>query len=320
MNFLSVRGLRMGHATDAERSTGVTAVVFEDGVPTVFDARGGTTTAFDTASLGLDATNGRRYSIFFAGGSLFGLDAARGVREALISEGIGRRAFGTPHPIVPVSGAVIFDLPSEARPLPDYAELGRSAAEAAGRRAPLEGRVGAGAGATVGKYLGRAAGMPGGLGSSGRRLDARHTVGVLVVVNAAGAVRDPATGRWVAAARGAGGKLVPPTALPRRRLAGRGTTLALVATDLPLPRPALARVASIVHAGIARAVVPYATSVDGDGVFAVTTSREEPGQRESWPGATADYVGRLAAEAAVDGVLAAVRPKRSRRSRRRSPP
>jgi L-aminopeptidase/D-esterase-like protein len=61
--------------------------------------------------------------------------------------------------------------------------------------------------------------------------------------------------------------------------------------------------------------VPYLTSVDGDLVFAVTTARESPARREPWPGATADHVGRLAADAAVDAVLAAVR-SRSRPSER----
>lgn len=307
-SLLTVRGLKVGHATDPAGRTGVTVVVFDDGVPTVVDARGGTTTAYDTASLGLDATFGRRHAVFFAGGSLYGLDAARGVREVLVASGAGRQAFGTPYPIVPVSGAVIFDLPPEARPLPDYAELGRTATRRASRRELLNGRLGAGAGASVGKYLGRAAAMPGGIGSASRRLEGRSSVGVLAVVNAAGAVRDPETGRWVAGARGPRGRLVPPTSLARRRLDGRGTTVALVATDRALSRPALARVASIVHAGLARAVVPYATSVDGDCVFAVTTSRAEPRRDEAWPGATADFVGRYAADAAVEAVLRAVRP------------
>lgn len=306
--LLAVRGLQVGHATDPLRRSGVTVIVFDDGVPTVVDARGGTTTAFDTSSLGLDATFGRRHAVFFAGGSLYGLDAARGVREWLVASGAGRRAFGTPHPIVPLSGAAIFDLPHDGGPLPDYALLGREAAEAVGRGRLALGRVGAGAGATVGKYLGRSAAMAGGVGSSSRSLGGRHHVGVLVVVNAAGAVRDPANGRWIAGARGPRGRLVPPTSLARRRLQGGGTTVALVATDLPLPRPALARIASIAHAGLARAIVPYATSVDGDCVFAVTTSNAEPRLREAWPGATADFVGRLAADAAVDAVLSAVRP------------
>lgn len=298
----------MGHAENRGRTTGVTAVLFDDGAPAVADVRGGASGTYDTASLSLDATFGRRWALFLAGGSLYGLDAARGIRTWLVEHGRGFRVFGHRRLVVPISGAVIFDLPGPGKALPDYADLGYLAARAARRGTLAQGRVGAGAGATVAKYLGRAAGAAGGLGSSARRLGGGRSVGVLTVVNAAGAVRDPATGRWVAAARGRSGDLVPPTAIPRRRLAGRGTTVTVVATDASLGRPALARVAAIVHAGLARAVVPYLTSVDGDCVFAATTSAEGRTRREPWPGATTDQVGRLAADAAVDAVLAAVRP------------
>jgi len=305
-DLLDVRGVRVGHAADPGRTTGVTAVVFDDAASTVVDVRGGASGTYDTASLSLDATFGRRWALFLAGGSLFGLDAARGVRTALLEAGAGTRAFGKGRRVVPISGAVVFDLPPDDRPLPDYAELGYAAAATAGRGSLTQGRVGAGTGATVAKYLGRAAGMAGGVGSSARTLGGGRTVGVLTVVNAAGAVRDPGTGRWVAAARGPGGRLVPPVALPRRRLAGRGTTVSVVVTDLGLDRPELARVASIVHAGLARAIVPYLTSVDGDLVFAATTSPVPSHRPDAWPGASADHVGRLAAEAAVDAVLSAV--------------
>ena len=317
LDVLSVRGVRVGNATAPDGRTGVTVALFDEGVPTVADVRGGASGTYDTASLSLDATFGRRWAIFFAGGSLFGLDAARGIRTRLLEEGRGVRPFGNRRRLVPLSGAVIFDLPSDERPLPDYSVLGYEAVASAGRTGLLQGRVGAGAGATVGKYLGRSAGMPGGLGSAARRLGNGCSVGVLAVVNAAGAVRDPGSARWVAAARGRQGRLVPPTELPTRPLGGRGTTLALTVTDLPLSRPQLARVAAIVHAGISRAVVPYATAVDGDCVFAAATASEPKARPEARPGADADLVGRLAADAAVDAVLHAVGP--AARSGARSP-
>lgn len=303
-----MRGLRVGQATDAGGATGVTVVLFDEGAPVVVDVRGGASGTYDTASLSLDATFGRRWAVFLSGGSLFGLDAARGIRTRLLEEGRGSRAFGSHRPIVPVSGSVIFDLPRGDRPLPDYAVLGYDAAAAAtGRGQVAQGRVGAGAGATVAKYLGREAGVPGGLGSAARSLGSGHSVGIVVVVNAAGAVRDPEDGRWLAVARGPRGRPVPPTAMGRRPLHGRGTTVAIVATDLALERPALARVAGIVHAGLARAIVPYLTSVDGDCVFAASTGRPPPRGRETRPGEFADQVGREAAEAAVEAVLSAVR-------------
>jgi len=308
-DLLAVRGLRVGHASDAAGATGVTAVVFDAAAPTVVDVRGGASGAYDTASLALESTFGRRWGLFVSGGSLYGLDAARGVRGALLRQGAGSVAFGNRRPLVMLSGAVIFDLPHDDRPLPDYGELGYRAAEGASRR-PVGGpRAGAGTGATVAKYLGRAAGRAGGVGSAARSLGGGASVGVLTVVNAAGAIRDPESGRWVAVARGPRGRPVPPTDLPLRRLAGRGTTITIVATDLALDRPQLARVAAITHAGLGRAIVPYLTSVDGDLVFAATTEQLRPRGREPWPGATADQVGRLAADAAAEAVVAAVPPR-----------
>lgn len=308
-----MRGVRVGQATDPDRRTGVTAVVFDDGASTVVDVRGGASGTYDTASLSVDATFGRRWALFVSGGSLFGLDAAQGIRAVLLEAGAGSRASGSRRVVVPISGAVIFDLPSDDRPLPDYAELGRAAAASADRGPLDQGRVGAGSGATVAKYLGRAAGMAGGVGSASRPLGRGRRVGVLVVVNAAGAVRDPSDGRWVAVARGRRGRPIPPSEIPQRPLQGRGTTVSVVVTDLALDRPELARVAAIVHAGLGRAIVPYLTAVDGDCVFAATTS---PGRRSrpDWrPGASADQVGRLGADAAVEAVLSAVRPPRSGR-------
>jgi len=145
----------VGHATNPEASTGVTAVLFDTAVPTVVEVRGGASATYDIASLSLDSTFGRRWALFFAGGSLFGLDAARGVRLRVLEQGGGHRAFSNPNLVAPVSGAALFDLPREKGPIPDYLPLGYEAAVRANRSEFAIGRVGAGAGATVGKYLGR---------------------------------------------------------------------------------------------------------------------------------------------------------------------
>jgi len=302
-----VRGVAVGHAESDDRTTGVTVVRFRTPAPTVVDVRGGASATYDTASLSVDATFGRRWAVFFSGGSIFGLDAARGVRARVLESGGGHRAFGNPNRVVPISGAALFDLPIRERPLPDYEALGRLATRRASRRAVGEGSVGAGVGATVGKYLGRGRAMRGGVGSSAARLRGGAAVGVLVVVNAVGAVRDPSTGRWIAGARAPRGGISPPDRAWNRSARSRGTTLTLVATDAPIDRPGLARVAAIVHTGLARAIVPYHTSTDGDVVFAVTTGAGDPVGDDRWPGALADRIGTVAAERAVAAVLGAVR-------------
>lgn len=272
------------------------------------DVRGGASATYDTASLSLDSTFGRRWAVFFSGGSVFGLDAARGVRTRILEMGRGHRAFANPNVVAPISGAALFDLPERPSALPDYLPLGYEAARNA-RSGPVPvGRVGAGAGATVGKYLGRSRSMPGGSGFASGAVGPNGRVGVLVVVNAVGAVRDPGTGRWVAGARGRMGGVTPPRGTASERGAARGTTLGLVVTDLTVGRPALARVAAIAHAGIASAISPYHSATDGDVLFAATTERVRPRARESRPGELADRIGHRAAEVAVDAVLGAVRP------------
>ena len=302
-----VRGLSVGQAESDDGATGVTVVRFSAPTPTVIDVRGGASATYDTASLALDATFGRRWAVFFSGGSVFGLDAARGIRAEVLASGGGHHALSHPHRVVPVSGAALFDLPQQEGQLPDYEALGREATRRASRRAVAAGRVGAGAGALVGKYLGRNRAMHGGVGSSAASIGRRGTVGVLVVVNAVGAVVDPRTGAWVAGARSRSGRISPPERTWGRGGPARGTTLTLVATDLAMERPALARVAAIVHGGLSRTIVPYQTATDGDVVFAAATGAVGPMPPERVPGANADRVGSVAAVRAVRAVLEAVR-------------
>jgi len=314
-DLASVHGVSVGQAEHPDGRSGVTVVRFDSAAPTVVDVRGGASATYDTASLALDATFGRRWAIFFSGGSLFGLDAARGVRTRILETRGGHSAFRNPNRIAPISGAALFDLPSTIGTLPEYSSLGYEAARRAGRGPVAQGRVGAGAGAMVGKYLGRRYAMRGGIGSAARRVPGGGTVGAIVAVNSVGAIRDPARAGWVAGARGREGRIVPPGGASGTDPRARGTTLTLVATDLPLDRPILARVASIVHAGLARAIVPYQTSSDGDAVFAVATGAVRRRFSEAWPGDLADRIGLLAADSAVEAVLSAVRQANRRANR-----
>ena len=302
-----VRGLRVGQVESPERTSGVTVVLFDAPAPTVVDVRGGASATYDTASLALDATFGRRWAIFFSGGSLYGLDAARGVRTRILETGGGHRAFENPNPVVPISGAALFDLPRRLERLPDYLPLGYEAARRASRAPVAVGRVGAGSGATVGKYRGRAHAMRGGVGSAATRERGFGALGVLIAVNAVGAVRDPSSGVWVAGARGPRGQVIPPDAPSGRTGRTTGTTLGLVVTDLEVDRPALARIASIVHAGLSAAIRPYHSSTDGDVLFASATGHSRAARPESRPGELADRLGMRAAELAAEAVLAAVR-------------
>jgi L-aminopeptidase/D-esterase-like protein len=302
-----VTGVRVGQVETPEGSSGVTVALFDSASPTVVEVRGGASATYDVGSLALDATFGRRWAVFFSGGSLYGLDAARGVRTRILELGGGHTAFRNPNPVVPLSGAALFDLPRRRGPIPDYLPLGYEAAARASTGPVATGAVGAGAGATVGKYLGRDRAMRGGIGSAASRLPGIGSVGVLVAINAVGAVRDPATGGWVAGARARSGTVVPPAHALTGRDRTTGTTLTLVVTDAPVGRRALARLGAVVHAGLAGVIHPFHTSTDGDVLFAVTTASKGARRPETWPGATADRLGHRGAELAVEAVLGAVR-------------
>ncbi len=313
-----VSGVRIGHAEDPTGTTGVTAILFDRPAPTAVDVRGGASCTYDVASLDLEATFGRRWAVFFAGGSVYGLDAARGIRTFLLDRGSGHRAFRNPNPIVPISGACLFDLPPERSAIADYLPLGFEAARSATRGPVRLGRVGAGAGAAIGKYRGRKAADPGGVGSLSSRIPGVGTVGVLAVVNAVGGVRDPERGRWVAGPRDRSGAVIPPDESRFPTGGGpppRGTTLVSIATDAPVDRRTLRRLAIAGQTGIARTVVPSHTATDGDVVFASSTTQGTAAGVERYPGAIGDRLGAVAA-ALVAGAILEVGRRRRPNSRR----
>jgi L-aminopeptidase/D-esterase-like protein len=222
-------------------------------------------------------------AILLCGGSAFGLSAADGVMTWLEGKGLGFDTGVVRIPIVPA--AVIFDIHADA-PRPD-SETGEAACVNARERGFAEGRVGAGAGATVGKVAGLEAAMPGGFGAWSVPFG-EYRVGALAVVNALGDVLD-AEGHIVAGARGPDGAFLDSAALLRgggvdpgemaRQVhapaPGTNTTLAVVATDAPLSKVDLGRVARMAANAMARRISPVHTPFDGDVVFAVSTAEEE---------------------------------------------
>jgi L-aminopeptidase/D-esterase-like protein len=279
-------------------------VLFGRAAPTVVDVRGGASGTYDTASLSLDATFGRRWAVFFSGGSLFGLDAGGGIRDRILAEGGGQAFFGSPNRVAPVAGAVLYDLPRIPWSPIDYRELGEEAAQLASPVVPMAGRTGAGAGARIGKYLGRGHSQAGALAVAVERERGLGTIAALAVLNPVGAVRDPSTGRWIAGARNRLGRLVPPDAMARTSHAG--TTLVCLVTDVPASRPTLQRVAAFAHTGLTRAVVPAHTATDGDAVFVSSVAPDSNRvDLRSGPERLPDRLGMLAERATVRAIVAA---------------
>jgi L-aminopeptidase/D-esterase-like protein len=294
---LDIPGVEVGVAEYAEGPTGCTVFHFPGGVACAADVRGGA-----PGVLGHDY--GFTHAVCFAGGSLYGLEAATGVGAELFARRGYRAGW---QEIALVSGAIIYDFGPRANAVyPDKA-LGRAALRAARPGAFPLGPRGAGRSATVGKGFGVGRPESAGQGGAFARLGATR-VAVFTVVNAMGtivdrhgrAVRgclDEATGQrrlpgaLVGQERGAGGPGGPPASPPGN------TTLTLVVTDRRLDRRSLEQVGRQVHSSMARAIQPFHCPEDGDVLFTVTTAAADD------PALPPSHLGMLASELAWDAVL-----------------
>lgn len=278
----AVRGIRVGHHTDARRPTGCSVVLASGpdrpGATAGVDVRGAAPGTRETDLLSPTNLVDQAHAILLSGGSAWGLDAASGVMRWLEEQGIGLPVGDAPGQIVPiVPAAVLFDLHvGDARIRPD-ADAGYAACQAASHVPPAQGNVGAGAGATVGKLFGMSYAMKGGIGSASLQLNG-VTVGALIAVNALGDIVDPGTGTPIAGARTADGKMMRGSVRaalagdqPLSILAGSNTTIGVIATDAPLSKARAHRLAGAGHDGLARAIHPVHTMSDGDTLFALAT-------------------------------------------------
>jgi D-aminopeptidase len=289
-------GVLVGAAEDAKVASGVSVLIFEEPAIASVAIHGGAPALRDGALLEPDMTVERIDALVLSGGSAFGLDASGGVMAWLLKAGRGFAVGDVRVPIAP--GASLFDLLNGgdknwgARP--PYWDLGFAAAANAGREFAL-GSAGAGYGATT-------ADLNGGLGSTSAISSRGFLVGALVAVNAVGrATRGSGPHFWAAPyERGDefGGLGVPEKApadaldMRLKHDAPANTTIAIVATDARLSKAQMKRVAIMAQDGIALALRPAHAPMDGDIVFAATTSRatREPDLRDL------AEIGMLAAE------------------------
>ena len=290
LTIRDVPGIRVGHWTNADAATGCTVVLPPDaGAVAGVDVRGSAPGTRETDLLRPTALVDRINAICLAGGSAFGLAAADGVMRRLAELSIGFATGVRPVPIVPA--AILFDLGvGDPVAFPD-AEAGYAATLAAeANDGELEGRVGAGTGATVAKLGGLDGGRPGGVGSAAQRLPDGSTLGAIVVLNALGDIQDR-DGRALASSSG---MAAPPSV--------GNTTLIVIATDAPLDRAQCRKLSEIGHDALARQVRPTHTMFDGDVVFTLGTGDDARMPTEAFFGlglAVLDVVGEAIERAVV---------------------
>jgi L-aminopeptidase/D-esterase-like protein len=307
LTLTAVPGVKVGHHTLTGRPTGCTVILVEAGATAGVDVRGAAPASAETDLLKPVNLVQQIYAISLSGGSAFGLDSRSGVMRYLDEKNIGFKAYGTINvPIVPAASLIDLNVGSNPKIRPT-ADCGYSAAQTASTAPVVEGNVGAGAGATVGKSAGSERAMKAGIGSAAIRMPDGLIVAALVAVNAAGDVIDPATGKVVAGVRTADGKaladaraLLTSGAIRQPARLGENTTLGVVATNATLTKTQVTKVAEMAHDGFARAIYPSHTMGDGDTIFALATGAQ-PGP------ADVSRIGALAAQVVADAIVRAAR-------------
>ncbi len=305
LTITAVPGIRVGHATDLDGLTGCTVVLCEDGAVGGVDQRGGAPGTRETDLLRPLHLVQEVHAVLLAGGSAFGLAAADGVVRYLEEQGHGFDAGFARVPIVPA--AILFDLDlGDPGARPDAA-MGYAACQDAGKERVLEGNVGAGTGASVGRILGPGRAMKAGLGSAAVSLGGGLTIGALVAVNAFGDVIEAAGGEILAGARKPQSDEPADTLAVMRALAFGGdgapgfassTVIGVVASNARLTKEEANKVAQMAQDGIARAVRPAHTMFDGDTLFALASGREA---------ADVNLVGAYAAQVVAEAIVRAVK-------------
>nr|WP_245797340.1 P1 family peptidase [Corynebacterium aquilae] len=300
-------GIGVGHTSAGD--TGCTVVVAPAGAYAAVDVRGGGPGTRETDLLEAHNTVAQVHAVLLSGGSAYGLAAADGVMAQLEKAGIGFPVLGPdkPGPIVPiVPGAVIFDLlvgdPQHRPTRHDGAAATRQALADLAQRDPhttsphpaARGSIGAGCGATAGK-------IRGGYGTANTTIG-DYVVAAGVVANPVGHVVDPHTGQLY----GDPTITVDPAAYADlESLATKlNTTIGVIATNAPVTKAQARRLALTGHDGLARAIRPAHSPLDGDTLFALSTG--------DGSGVDVDLLGQLCAAAAdmveaaiVDAVLSA---------------
>jgi L-aminopeptidase/D-esterase-like protein len=273
-----INGVEIGQTGTREGLTGCTVALLKEGATVGIDIRGGAPGSYNFGCFLPTTQRETADAVFLSGGSFFGLDVAKGVRDFLVDI---ERGWDTGRGVMPcVTGAIIYDLQVAGEGIHPDADMGYEACSKACSDPVSEGNYGAGLGATCGKLLGMDLCMKGGVGSSVSVFSNGLQVGALTVVNCVGNVFDIKGDRIIAGTRrgdGTGfldpyelfdslGFLLPNTSFP-----DLNTTIGLVATNVKITKKEASKIAEMSHDGLARSIKPIHTLRDGDTIFAVGT-------------------------------------------------
>ncbi len=299
-DITDIPGIRVGHYTNLDAATGCTVILCDNPAIGGVEVRGGAPATRETDLLHSHNLVEEVNAILLTGGSAYGLDAASGVMRYLEQHRFGYDTGIARVPIVPA--AAIFDLGFGSANIRPDAEEGYEACVQATTRPVIQGNVGAGTGATVGKMAGPAFMMKGGLGSACMQMSDGTLVGTLVVVNALGDIIDPDTRQIVAGARNPTGEGFLAAGL------SANTTIAVVATTASLSKHQVNKIVQMAHNGIAQVIHPAHTMFDGDAIFGLAMGPKSQLVTNSTLAATqVSAIGAAAATTLARAILKAIR-------------
>ena len=278
IKFCDIDGIKLGHAEDKEGGTGCSVIICEQGATAGVDVRGGSPGTRETDLLNPMEMVEKIHAVVLSGGSAFGLDASSGVMEYLENKDIGFDVTVAKVPIV--CQAVLFDLAFGDPKIRPNKEMGiKACINSESYKDDINGNIGAGYGATVGKFLGPAYSMKGGLGTYAIKLGDLE-VGAIVAVNCLGDVVDPSNLNVIAGAYDNENKkfldserlIIENYQNPKNPFKGN-TTIGIIVTNADFTKAQANKVASMAHNGYGRTMRPAHTMFDGDTIFTMATNK-----------------------------------------------
>ncbi|WP_252214159.1 P1 family peptidase [Clostridium sp. VAP41] len=307
IKFCDIDGIKLGHAENKEGGTGCSVVICKNGATGGVDVRGGSPGTRETDLLNPMEMVDKIHAVVLSGGSAFGLDASSGVMDYLENKNIGFDVTVAKVPIV--CQAVLFDLAfGNPKVRPDKFMGIKACLNSEEYYDDINGNIGAGFGATVGKFLGPDFSMKGGLGTYAVKVGDLE-VGAIVAVNCLGDVVDPQNLNIISGAYDRKNNnflntenlILSNLKNPINPFKGN-TTIGIIATNANFTKAEANKVASMAHNGYARTMYPAHTMFDGDTIFTMATNKVN---------SDVTTVGMLAARVMEKAILRGVKSAKS---------
>jgi L-aminopeptidase/D-esterase-like protein len=271
-------GVKIGHFTDSKNLTGATVFIFDKGAEIGIEIRGSWPGFISAPYFGPKSSSTSTNAIVLSGGSTHGmLESVSGAFQYMEEKGIGMvsRSGSIPY----ITASVIYDLAVLMGKKKPAKKDGYTAAKNASYSNVKQGNIGVGTGATTGKWF-KGKFIKGGFGMAVSRLPDDILVGAFVVTNSVGDIVNPNNNKFYSES---GDFDLDKKIINKRNdnlyglidMAQMNTTLAVIATNAAINNFQLMKVAELAHDGMARAIMPIHTMMDGDIVFAISSHNGE---------------------------------------------